>query len=446
MNGRLNTYIVMVMVILALAACSSQSPEIFDHTPPAAADATETTSVPLPAAPTSELGSPAATSTPEESPLTLVPSSPLPKPTETPAPTATATPIPEWLLYDGPALISDEMGVQIHLHREDQAAILSQLRELGVGWVKTQVSWKLFQPGPDRFDEELFAELDRFVQAASENDFKVMLGVAKAPEWSRPTTEMDGPPTDYALFQQFMADLAGRYQGQVTAYELWNEPNLQREWNGAPLNAADLVNLIRAGAAGVRSADPEAILISAAPATTGINDGVVAIDDRQYLQQMVAAGVTDVVDAIGAHPYGWANPPDSSIHDGEQITSSHNNHPSFFFADTLSDYRRILDEAGKTQMSIWVTEFGWGSYDGLDREPPEGLSYVAEVSEPQQAIYTRRAFEMAQEQPGIGPLILWNLNFGPTFGSGFAESSYSLMRPDGARRPVYEALVAAPKR
>ena len=53
-----------------------------------------------------------------------------------------------------------------------------------------------------------------------------------------------------------MAYLAGRYEGRVTAYELWNEPNLQREWNGSPINPADLVRLIGAGAEGVRAADP----------------------------------------------------------------------------------------------------------------------------------------------------------------------------------------------
>ena len=337
------------------------------------------------------------------------------------------------------------MGHQIHLHREDPDRLLADLRDLGAGWVKTQVSWKLYQPEQNRFDADRFAELDRLIAAAEQNDIKVLLGVAKAPEWSRPTTELDGPPGDNALFTEFMFTLASRYQGRVAAYELWNEANLQREWNGAPLSAASLVDLIRAGAAGVRAADPEATLISGAPATTGINDGRVAIDDRQYLQQMVAAGVAEVVDAVGAHPYGWANPPDSSAYQGIPETSSHNNHPSFYFADTLGDYRRILDESGNENTLIWVTEFCWGSYDGLESQPPDGVAYMADVSEAQQAVYTRRAFAMAQGMNGVGPLILWNLNFGPTLGSEYVESAYGLLRPDGSRRPVFEALAAAPK-
>jgi hypothetical protein len=331
------------------------------------------------------------------------------------------------------------------LHREDQNLIISHLSTLGVGWVKVQVSWKIYEPEPGRYDEYRFGELDRLVAAATANNMDVLLGVAKAPEWSRPTSEMDGPPSDVAHFQSFMRTIATRYKGQVAAYELWNEPNLQREWNGAPLSAAALVDLIRAGAAGVRAADPDAILISAAPATTGINDGLSAIDDRVYLQQMIASGVAGVVDAIGAHPYGWANPPDSSAAAPDPVAPSHNNHPSFFFADTLRDYRSILDEAGYEDRPIWVTEFGWGSYEGLGVEPAPGVEYMAAVSEEQQAIYTIRAFEMANNWDGVGPLILWNLNFAPTFGQEFVESAYSLLRPNGSPRPVYHFLSSVDK-
>ena len=47
--------------------------------------------------------------------------------------------------------------MQVYLHRVDVPALVAQLNELGVGWVKAQVSWKLFQPYPDQFSEERFA-------------------------------------------------------------------------------------------------------------------------------------------------------------------------------------------------------------------------------------------------------------------------------------------------
>lgn len=326
----------------------------------------------------------------------------------------------------------------------DQDDIFSHLAQLGVGWVKVQVSWKLYEPAPEAYHPERFAELDAFISRANTQGLNVLLGVSKAPEWSRPTTELDGPPSDFALYERFMHDLAARYQGQVAAYELWNEPNLQREWNGFPLGGALFVDLLRAGVSGARAADPNAILIAGAPAVTGINDRVTAVDDRVFWQEMLQANVASLVDGLGVHPYGYGNPPDSTAVNPSPLTHSHNNHPSFFFADTVHDYRQLLADAG-IRRPLWVTEFGWGSFENVAASPPAEADFMADVTEWQQAIYTLRAVELGQTWGLEGPLILWNLNFGPLLGTAFAESGYSLLRPDGTKRPLYFSLAAAPK-
>ena len=435
--GPMRTFIFVWLVLLFLVGCGQVKEAVEGTAVASPTPAQDIAIIPLPT------HTPAAAIRPSVTPS--------PPPTITPSPTATPSPTPAYPVYQGAPLERAQIGVQVHIHREDLAAIIADLQTLGVGWVKVQVSWKLYQPAPDRYDDFLLAELDALVAAAQANDIAVLLNVAKAPEWSRPTTELDGPPQDYALFQAFMQFLAQRYQGRVAAYELWNEANLQREWNGAPLNAADVVALLRAGAAGVRAADPAALLISGAPATTGINDGVTAVDDRVFLRQMLAAGVGDVVDGIGAHPYGWANPPDSSVTDGETAVPSHNNHPSFFFKDTLTDYLALLNEFGVNK-PLWVTEFGWGSFEGFFDEagapaaPPAGAEFMAYVSEWQQAEYIVRAFEMGQAWEQVGPMILWNLNFGPLLGSEFSESGYSLLNRAGEPRPAFQTLQHAAKK
>jgi hypothetical protein len=385
-----------------------------------------------------------ATPQPSETPLPVTtatsPVVPTPTATATQTPTPSATPTPDYPIYSGPPLDKSQIGIQIHLHRENLTEIFDHLQRLNVGWVKVQVSWKLYQPEPDRLDEELFAELDGLAAMAAENNIQLLVSVAKAPEWSRPTTELDGPPTNYAHYQAFMALLAARYVGRVAAYELWNEANLQREWNGVPLSAADLVSLIRAGAAGVRAVDGTAVLISGSPSPTGINDGVTAVDDRQYFQEMVAAGVLEVVDGVGAHPYGWANPPDATATNPGTAATSHNNHPSFFFLNTLQDYHAILETAGQPQTPIWVTEFGWGSFERLDALPPTGVAFMNDVTEWEQAVYTLRAYELAHSMEWVGPMILWNLNFGPLLGPDFSETGFSVLRPDDSPRPVYNSL------
>lgn len=410
----------ILLTLLTLAACTPKPP-------PAAPTATHT-AVPLPTATPSPTATAIATA--------------VPLPTHTAAPTP--TPTPAYPVYTGPPLAQNRLGIQLHLRDENQRDLFHHLQQLGVGWVKVQISWKLYEPEPGNCHTERFAELDAFVRQANALGINILLSVSKAPEWSRPTTEMDGPPADFALYTQFMRNLAQRYQGQVAAYELWNEPNLQREWNGRPLSGSDFVTLIQAGAAGVRATDPAALLIAGAPATTGINDRLTAIDDRVFLQEMLDAGVTAHVDAIAAHPYGWANPPDSTISQPDPAIPSHNNHPSFFFRDTLADYRTLLDQSGSS-LPIWVTEFGWGSFENIAPAPPPGVEFMADVSEWQQAIYTLRALELAQTDPQLGPLILWNLNFGHLLGTEFSESGYGILRPDGTERPLYHTLATAPK-
>jgi hypothetical protein len=445
----------LITCLLFLVACRNEPTPAPTPTLPAALTVEATVggrpTTAATAAPTDQVFvpiAPGAQATADDRPTTAEPALAYPgEPTliETPVP-PTATPEPEYPVYTGPPLDRDQIGIQIYLHRQDVRDLLRHFQALDVGWVKVQVSWKLHEPRPGEYSEELFAELDRLVAGANGQNVKVLLSVSKAPEWSRPVTEMDGPPSDYGLFEGFMRYLATRYAGKVQAYELWNEPNLQREWNGSPLSAADFVELMRRGAAGVRAADLAALLIAAAPATTGINDGVNAIDDRVYFGAMLAAGAAGVVDGFGVHPYGWANPPDARAAGPTQVSSSHNNHPSFFFADTMNDYRDMLVAAGAADRQLWATEFGWGSFEGIVNDdgslasPPAGVEYMAENSEWEQAVYTLRAYEMAHGWEWAGPMFLWNLNFTKALGPEFPEVGYSLLRFDESRRPAYRAL------
>jgi hypothetical protein len=357
----------------------------------------------------------------------------IPSPTPPPTPSKskpTATPWP-------PPVPKPGYGVQVHLFAGDMGETLLLAQGLGVGWVKEQVEWRTIEHGPGDFDWE---PLDRAVDGCAAFGFKLVLGVVHAPDWTRAAEGESGPPADYAEFGRFMGQLAARYRGRVAAYELWNEPNLAREWQGDTLDPARFVALVAEGSKGVRAADPGALVISGAPAVTGINDGVVAVDDRVFLHGMYQAGVAQWVDGIGVHPYGFANPPDESWQDATHVASSYNDHPSFFFRDTLEDYHAIMLEYGDTERQLWATEFGWPSTENMGEMDTTGWEYAREVSEGQQAEYIVRAYYMGDERPWVGPMFLWNVNLAAIWGSGNPTSAYSLLRPDGSYRPAYLAL------
>lgn len=331
-------------------------------------------------------------------------------------------------------------GIQVHLFGVDLDQTLSWAKGTGVEWIKQQVEWTNIEQAPGEYN---WYELDRIVSKANEYGFNLMLSVNHAPAWTRTDSLEYGPPHDPAEFGRFMRVLAARYAGQVAAYELWNEPNLRREWHGEPLDPALFVTLVREGAGNIRVVDPSAKIVSGAPAVTGINDGETAVDDRVYLQGMVAAGVGEWVDGIGVHPYGFANPPEERWNDPVHQTDSHNDHPSFFFRDTLEDYRAILVEGGLESLPLWVTEFGWPSTDGLGSVDASGREYARNVTEEQQAEYVVRGFQMGQALDWTGPMVLWNLNIATIWGKDRPESAYSLLRPDGSFRPAYIAVRVA---
>ncbi len=408
----------LMLVILGVAACRPEPTPSASPGPTASAS-----TIYLPAVRQDQPPSPTPAAT-ETAPV-----SPLVKPTAVP-PTPSPTPLP-------PAVFKPDWGIQVHLFGVDMDQTLSWAQGTGVEWIKQQIEWVNIEYEPGAYD---WRELDRIVEKANGYGFRLMLSVNHAPAWTRTDPVEYGPPNDPTEFGRFMGVLAERYRGRVAAYELWNEPNLRREWRGEPLDPALFVALIREGASAINAADPSATVISGAPAVTGINDGETAVDDRVYLRGMAAAGVGDWVDGIGVHPYGFANPPQEHWDDPTHAAPSHNDHPSFFFRDTLEDYRAILAEAGLESLPLWVTEFGWPSVDELGAVDTSGWEYARDVTEAQQAEYVVAGFKMGQAMEHSGPMILWNLNISTIWGAERPESAYSLLRPDGSYRPAYITL------
>ncbi|MBN1202867.1 MAG: cellulase family glycosylhydrolase, partial [Anaerolineae bacterium] len=300
------------------------------------------------------------TRTPTEAPAKLTP---------TPSPTSTlaGTPLP--------TLDADRMGIQINTDLSDDDFYLSLMfaQELGIKWVKFQFAWDLLEEQPGVLTQTLY-RYRLFVQRADRDGFKVMVSIAKAPGWSRNTLDENGPPRDPQILANFLSTMLGEVrvdlfgQSYIDAIEIWNEPNLRREWNGGTLTGQDYMRYFDAAYNAIRAAEggSSITIITAGLAPTGVNDGVSATDDRVYLNQMYQAGLGSTKYqniAIGVHPYGSWNAPDARC-----CTNSgqgYDVHPTFFFLDNIEDYRAIMEQNGDTTRQLWATEFGWGTYEGL---------------------------------------------------------------------------------
>lgn len=367
--------------------------------------------------------------------LTPTPSTP---PLPTPFQLPTLTPTLETLLGADFAY-----GVSAFYVDQDAMSVATNTQSLGMGWVRLNVNWRDIEATQGQPD---FSALDAAISPFNAANIKVLLTVSTSPAWARSRSEEQGPPDNFALYAQFMETLASRYAGVVDAYQIWYEPNLRREWFSDlhKISPESYMQLLRGAYAAVKRADPAALVITAGLAPTGYDDGVNAINDRVFLSGLYTENVMDVSDAIAAHPGGWANPPDATCCTASEGVLSHYQDRSFFFKDTLNDYRAVMIQH-RDNRPLWVTKFGWGS--SADTTPPgegSGYIYVTYTDLNEQAAYAVRAFALGKELGFVGPMFLDNLNGCQTVPPR-AESCYTSLVGFSELRPAYAAVQAIEK-
>jgi polysaccharide biosynthesis protein PslG len=386
-------------------------------------------------------------------------------PTSTPRPTLAPTLTPTFVIptqsndaittplpADSIGLDRSQMGVQLYYHFGVSGwdRTLAQAAELRVDWIKMQAAWDWLQPDhPGQFDQN-FRLFQLHVQEADKRGFKVMLSIAKAPDWARNMDRNeDGPPDDPNQLAEFMNFLLQQVGPNIDAIEIWNEPNLKREWTGGQaLTGSAYMDLFRPTYNSIRAYSPNITIITAGLAPTGSTANI-SVNDRDYLQQMYNAGLAQYQDVVvGIHPYSWGNPPDFICCDniGDQ---GWDDRPQFFFKNNIQDYRDIVRGNGHN-VQLWTTEFGWATWQDYPSEMPDlWMSYNNPTD---QMNYTLRAFEIGQELDYMGPMILWNLNFANDIivNQRSELAGYSLLYPqfDGSdtrrQRPLYWALARRP--
>lgn len=380
-----------------------------------------------------------------------------PPPTGTPSPIPTLDPavvIPTVTPYVPVAGRFDPQGMGLQLYYnmgwDEFADMLWLAQQTRVGWVKLQVDWSTMQPNGPGEKSDVFNAFVLQVQRARNFGFNVLLSVAKAPNWARGgETREDGPPANPQDLINFLQLLLTDIKVEnVAALEIWNEPNLAREWRGVyPLSGAGYMQLFVPVREAMRALFPTVHLITAGLAPTGNSEG--SVDDRLFLQQMFDAGLGNYPDvSIGVHPYGWWNPPDARC--CQPSGRGWDDNPHFFFIETIDAYREIMNRNGFSGVQMWITEFGWPTWRDLGAEPPE--PWMNYLTPEQQAEYTLRAFEIGQSREDIGPMILWNFNFAnETLITNRDEmAGFSLLAPNIAKeelivRPLYLALRDRPQ-
>ncbi len=387
---------------------------------------TTPTSTPTPTfLPPTPTASPTSQSTP-----TLTPTA-KPKPTVTPLPVATVTTVAVDSQAAQATLTADQYhlgyGVQLAEAKNMDLAVRN-----GFTWAKHDLNIRKNMNFLTNADN-LLSDLRK---SGTEHVLLKLIvwdeqGLPDAPRTPEEVTTFANNAAEVATF------IRNHYGSlyKTIAYEVWNEPNLNWEWEGNP-DPVEYVTLLRATSDAIRQADPEAIVVSGAPSPGG------DYDDLKFLEGMYANGAKGLMDAVGSHPYGGPWPYD---HPTGVDPATGNGYSYFRKAEAQ---RAIMEKYDDFGSQIWATEFSWLA--GLPNcDFGEHTPWQVTIQE--QADYLVAAYEYAHlNWPWMGPMfVVYDFAISGRYDRCHPAAGYSILRPDPGNSdiisPAAQALFAMPK-
>ncbi len=321
---------------------------------------------------------------------------------------------------------------------------LARVKEAGFDWFKYFAYWDDIDPSHN--GAYTWTGVDTQLGWACTNGLNMLLRVERDDVNWTPIQD-----SEMAGWQAFFQALAARIaQKRVTcakpyrvALEIWNEPNLDFQWTGQPLDPARYTEMVKRAYLGAKAGDPTIPIVAGSLAPTG-GDGVHSLNDVTFLEAMYASGLAGHFDAISIHNYGFGGAPEDKNH-GWNILNFRR----------AEDIYAVMVAHGDGDKHVWGTEFGW-LLDASAEGHPECLSYWdsigflwQKVSATQQADYLERAFAYADANwPWMGVMIVSNLDFSTTgwYGTCDPLNWFSVLKPDRSSRLSYTALQEMDKR
>lgn len=310
-----------------------------------------------------------------------------------------------------------------------QAAMVN--RTLNFTYIKQSFPWRELEPRSDEWD---FTQSDRIVELANDVDLQLIARLGETPNWAIDNPIIgnedvhDTPPDDLEAWGDYCGTIAERYAGRIVAYQVWNEPNLQREWGLQDLSASRYVELLAVCSEAIRAVDSEAIIISAGLSPTG-GPMPHAMPDDQYLDAMYQADFQLYADVVGVHAPGFAPPaygPDDAVRDGGNRWASFRR---------IEDLRKIMLAYDDAARQMAILEFGYTT----DTQNSDYAWFA--VSEDLQAQYIIEAYEYAAEnwRPWVGLMSLIYMP-NPDWTEADEEWWWAIGTPNGGLRPVFFSL------
>ena len=281
------------------------------------------------------------------------------------------------------------------------------------------------------------ATIEGDINNAHNNGLKILVSIKDNANHNRITA-----PDYQEQFIQYLEKVAAL---GADAIEVWNEPNLDREWPADQMGGANYTTLLKKAYPRIKAANPNTMVVSAALSPTGAFSGgcgsigsVYGCDDKPFLQAMVNAGALNYLDCVGMHYNEGLLPPSATS--GDPRGSSQ--HYTRYFKGMLDTYGAILGGA----RSICLTEIGYLSGEEWGYLPSAfswNPSSAINMTVAQHAEYLGQAVSLARQSGNIRLFIIFTVDFAilKTMEDD-PQAGYSLVRPNQSC-PACSAISAA---
>lgn len=229
---------------------------------------------------------------------------------------------------------------------------LDAVAKTGASWVRVPMDWSQIEPTRGQFN---WGVVDNLVNSAGARNLRILGLIGYTPVWARvegaqllfPTS----PPRRPSDFAAFVTTAAKRYGDRVSAWEIWNEPNLPLFFGFVDNKGARYAEILKAVYPAIKAVQPNSTVVAAGLSRLPGSDS-----PPSFLQQLYDAGAGGSFDAAAAHPYvfaaGLAADPENGWSD----------------VGRMHDVMAAHGDGGK---KIWMTELGAPTGNSPDSVSPE---------------------------------------------------------------------------
>jgi polysaccharide biosynthesis protein PslG len=242
-------------------------------------------------------------------------------------------------------LVSEDVFAGSPAYRD---GTLAQQSAIGVGLIRQTFHWKQIETSRGHYNWSYY---DAYMAATASHGIRVLPILFDPPRFRAKTSKRTSatyPPRHYGDLGAFGAQVALRYgpggsfwaanpglpKLPITAFQVWNEPNIPAYWPTGP-NPRQYARLLKLTAQGIHRVDRSAEIV-----TAGMPDSHLSKPGSVYsfVKSLLRSPGGHSFNALGVNPYGKT---------AGQLVSK------------IRHFRSILNHGHARSARIWVTEFGW---------------------------------------------------------------------------------------